>query len=104
MTKRKTRTDRNHAIYQIRNITTGELYIGVTVCSGSVKKSLKVRIQKHIRRALTENKTWALCKSIRDHGVEAFEYALLEIVRGKAPAHVREREITAMVQPELNTL
>jgi hypothetical protein len=104
MTKRKTRTDRNHAIYQITNIVTGEQYIGVTVCSGSVKKALKVRIQKHIRRALTENKTWALCKSIREHGVEAFEYGLLEIVRGKAPAHARERELTAKIQPELNTL
>lgn len=104
MLKRKTRTDRNHAIYQITNIVTGEKYIGVTVCAGNVKKALKVRIQKHIRRALTENKDWALCRSIRDFGCESFEYSLMEIVRGKKEAHNREREITAIMQPELNTL
>ena len=104
MMKRKARSDRNHAIYQITNIVTGERYIGVIVAAGNVKKALKVRIQKHIRRALTENKGWALCQNIRNYGVESFEYGLFEIVRGKADAHARERELTAILQPELNTL
>jgi hypothetical protein len=104
MTKRKTRTDRNHAIYVITNVSTKEQYIGVTVCSGSLKKALKVRIQKHVRRALTENKDWALCKSIREHGVDAFTYGLVETVRGKVAAHQRERELTRVYSPVLNTL
>lgn len=104
MMKRKTRTDRNHAIYVITNVVTAEQYIGVTVCSGNVKKALKVRMQKHIRRALTENKDWALCMSIREHGVESFTYGIVETVRGKAPAHARERELTRAFTPALNTL
>jgi hypothetical protein len=104
MMKRKTRSDRNHAIYCITNTVTGEQYIGVTVCSGSIKQALKVRVQKHIRRALTENKDWALCRSIREHGPENFVYGLIEKVRGKAQAHVRERELTREHSPVLNTL
>jgi len=104
MMKRKTRTDRNHAIYVITNTVTAEQYVGVTVCSGNVKKALKVRMQKHVRRALTENKDWALCKSIRANGVNAFTYGLVETLRGKALAHARERELTKMHNPTLNTL
>lgn len=104
MLKRKTRTDRNHAIYVITNNVTGDFYVGVTVCSGNVRKALKVRIQKHVRRALTENKDWALCQNIRDYGVEAFTYGLVETVRGKAAAHSRERELTRAYEPTLNTL
>jgi len=104
MMKRKTRSDRNHAIYVITNVVTTEQYVGVTVCSGNVKKALKVRIQKHVRRALTENKDWALCENIRNYGVEAFTYGLVETVRGKADAHARERELTRQFAPTLNTL
>jgi len=104
MMKRKTRSDRNHAIYVITNVVTTEQYVGVTVCSGNVKKALKVRIQKHVRRALTENKDWALCENIRTYGVEAFTYGLVETVRGKADAHARERELTRQFAPTLNTL
>lgn len=104
MMKRKTRSDRNHAIYQITNEVTGDFYIGVTVASGSVAKCLKVRVQKHVRRALTENKDWALCVAIREYGPENFTYFLIEKVRGKAEAHARERELTRELEPTLNTL
>lgn len=104
MMKRKTRSDRNHVIYQITNEVTGDFYVGVTVASGSVAKCLKVRVQKHVRRALTENKDWALCVAIREHGPENFTYHVLEKVRGKREAHGRERELTRELQPALNTL
>jgi hypothetical protein len=104
MLKRKTRSDRNHAIYVITNNVTGDFYVGVTVCSGSMNKALKVRFQKHVRRALTENKDWALCSSIREFGPEVFTYELIEKIRGKAEAHARERELTRELQPSLNTL
>ena len=104
MMKRKARSDRNHAIYAITNNVTGDFYIGVTVCSGSMNKALKVRFQKHVRRALTENKDWALCVNIREFGAEAFTYELVEKVRGKADAHARERELTKEFNPSLNTL
>ena len=104
MLKRKTRSDRNHAIYVITNNVTGDFYVGVTVCSGNMNKALKVRFQKHVRRALTENKDWALCASIREFGPEVFTYELIEKIRGKAEAHARERELTRELQPALNTL
>lgn len=100
---RKRRNDCNHAVYTITNVVTGEFYIGITVCSGNVKKALKVRIQKHIRRALTENKDWTLCNAIRNHGVESFVYSHIETVRGRLNAHARERQLIAEYKPALNT-
>lgn len=104
MLKRKTRSDRNHAIYVITNNVTGDFYVGVTVASGNMNKALKVRFQKHVRRALTESKAWALCASIREFGAEVHTYELIEKVRGKSQAHARERELTRELQPTLNTL
>jgi len=100
---RKRRQDTRHAVYCITNELTGAQYIGITVCGGAVKKALRVRIQKHIRRALTEGKDWELCKSIREHGPEAHTYGLIEIVRGRKPAHARERELIRTFQPALNS-
>lgn len=100
---RKKRSDRNHAIYAVTNNVTGEQYVGITVTAKGVHTALRVRIQKHVRRALTENKDWALCKSIREHGPENFCYGLLEVVRGKKEAHQRELEIIRAHNPALNT-
>lgn len=101
--KRRRRQDTKHAVYCITNTVTNEQYIGITVCGSQVRRALKIRIQKHIRRALTENKSWALCESIREHGVEVHTYGLIEIVRGRKPAHARERELIRQYSPMLNT-
>ncbi len=101
--QRRRRSDCNHAVYCLENTVTGEQYIGITVASGSVTRALKVRVQKHVRRALTENKDWTLCRSIREHGAENFVYFLLETVRGRKSAHARERELIREYAPELNT-
>ena len=103
MVKRKRRSDSNHAVYRITNVLTGEYYIGITVCSGSVTRALKVRFQKHVRRALTEDKVWALCNSIREYGPEAHTIEFAEKVRGRKPAHARERELIRAENPGLNT-
>jgi hypothetical protein len=100
---RKRRQDTKHVVYCITNTVTGEQYIGITVCGQQVKKALRVRMQKHIRRALTEDKDWGLCQSIREHGVDAFNYGVLEFVRGRKPAHARERELIREFAPALNT-
>ncbi len=100
---RKRRQDSNHAVYVITNTVTGEQYIGITVCGGNVKKALRVRIQKHVRRAVTENKDWALCQSIREYGTLAHTYGLVEIIRGRKPAHARERELIRQYNPQLNS-
>lgn len=102
---RKRRNDTTHYIYCITNTVTGEQYVGITVKNvGGVRKTLKRRIQKHCQRALAENKSWTLCNSIRQHGAESFTYGLLETVRGRALAHVRERELINTHEPALNTV
>lgn len=102
--KRKKRSDRLHAIYCLTALPTNELYIGLTVCSGlSAKKAVSGRWQRHVTRALTQNKDWTLCKAIREHGPTAFKVEVIETIRGKAAAHAREREITKELRATLNT-
>jgi hypothetical protein len=101
---RKRRNDRRHAIYCIVNILTGEKYIGLTVTKGAaVKRSVKVRFQKHVSRAKKESKDWAFCEAIRFWGKECFEPQVMEVIRGRKPAHARERELIKIHNPELNT-
>jgi len=100
---RKRRQDTTHAVYCITNTKTGQQYVGITVCGRNVRRALKIRIQKHVRRALTEGRDWDLCRSIREHGTLAHTYGLLELVRGRKPAHAREREIIREFGPALNT-
>jgi hypothetical protein len=100
---RKRRQDTKHVVYCITNTVTGEQYIGITVCGQQVRRALRVRVQKHVRRAVTENKDWNLCRSIREHGTLAHTYGIVEFVRGRKPAHARERELIAEFNPALNS-
>ena len=102
---RKRRTDRNQVIYYIRDVVTLEYYIGLTALSfkGNVFKTLRRRMQKHMQRAMTENKDWGLSRALRERGAERFVFGTLEIVRGKRPAHARETELINTLQPALNT-
>jgi len=100
---RKRRQDTKHALYMIVNVATNEHYVGITVCGSEVNRALKIRWQKHVRRAVTENKSWALCHSIRTHGADAHVMLLVDIVRGRKPAHAAEREIVNSCAPALNT-
>ena len=101
-TKRKARSDRKHIIYSLS--VNNKEYIGVTfVDKGRVNYSLTRRWNKHVNRALNENKSWKLCAAIRKHGADAFVVSVLEIVRGKSAAHIRERELIHERSPKLNT-
>jgi hypothetical protein len=99
----KPRTDRNHIIYEI--ITPQGSYIGVTAKTQStVLKSLRARAAKHYYRARTESKTWALCQYLRTlNDKSEIDIRMHEMVRGKAPAHARERELIRLYNPALNT-
>ena len=58
---RKKRSDRNHVLYKITCVDTGDSYVGLTVSQGrAFLKSVKVRWQKHVSRAKRENKEWLL--------------------------------------------
>ena len=99
----KPRTDRNHIIYEI--ITPQGSYIGVTAkTQTTVLKSLRARAAKHWYRARTESKTWALCQYLRTLTDKSeIDIRMHEMVRGKAPAHARERELIRLYNPALNT-
>ena len=104
MMKRKLRSDRNHVLYRVEWIDTGDSYIGLTVAQGhAFLRSVKVRWQKHVSRAMCEDKNWSFCAAIRDNADAVWRYEVLEVVRGRKPAHQRERQLIAEYEPNLNT-
>ena len=104
MMNRKKRSDRNHVLYRVICQDTGDSYIGLTVAQGQAfVRSVKVRWQKHVSRAIREDKDWSMCQFIRDNANASFTYEVLEIVRGRKPAYQRERELIAKYSPTLNT-
>lgn len=100
---RKKRTDRNHIIYEIR--TEQGSYIGVTAKTEStVLKSIRARAAKHFYRARKESKDWLLCQVLKGYeSKDQIDIRPLELIRGKKAAHTRERELIAVMNPELNT-
>ena len=104
---RKSRKDRYHLVYQL-TAPTGEKYIGVTFVRGDSrsmkarKKSVEARFGCHMRNALQYGHNTLLSDSIRQHGPEAFDKVVLEVIRGKQETHDKERELIALVKPSLN--
>ena len=99
---RKKRTDRNHVIYQLTCVATGETYIGLTVMRGQAKKkSVNIRFQQHQYRSKVQDHAWALHNALRTHA--NWMGSVLEVVRGKVAAHSRERELIFIHNPKLNT-
>lgn len=101
---RKRRSDRNHVLYQITNVSTGDTYVGLTGAQGQAYlRSVKVRWQKHVSAALNDGKDWAFSKALRAQQDTSWRYQVLEIVRGRKNAHQRERQLIAELSPTLNT-
>jgi len=102
-TTRKKRTDRTHIIYEIR--TAEGSYIGVTAkTETTVLKSIRARAAKHFYRAKKESKEWLLCEVLRGYNSkDEIDIRAVELIRGKAQAHTRERELIAAMNPGLNT-
>jgi len=99
---RRRRTDRTHIIYKIMSGT--DFYIGVTAKTEStVQKSVRVRMNKHLYRSRSEDKSWALYEALRDRGPECFSYSIVSVVRGKTAAHHVERALIRELRPTLNT-
>jgi hypothetical protein len=100
---RKIRSDCNYIIYEAVD-ERGENYIGLTRKTAStVNKSVLERWRKHKSRARNENRLWALYVYLKTGGLEHdWTHNVLEIVRGRAAAYAREREIVKELQPTLN--
>ena len=99
---RKKRADRTHIVYKIVSGT--DFYIGVTAKTEStVLKSVRVRMNKHLYRSRSEDKSWALYEALRDRGPGAFAYSIVSVVRGKSEAHSVERALIRELRPNLNT-
>ena len=101
---KKRRCDRNHVVYKVTCVDTGDEYIGITVAQGhAYVRSVKVRWQKHVSRAKCENKNWNFCRALRALADCSWTYQVMEVIRGRKPAHARERELIAELAPSLNT-
>jgi len=100
---RKKRVDRTHIIYELR--VNGASYIGVTAkTETTINKSVLARAAKHFYRAKRESKDWLLCRALRTLADKSqIEVLVHETLRGKAVAHVRERELIRELNPILNT-
>jgi len=101
--RRKKRVDRTHIIYELR--VNGLNYVGVTAKTQStVLKSVRDRAAKHFNRAHGESKSWKLCDALRGlSSKEEIGIRVLEIIRGKVAAHIREVELRRQMKPTLNT-
>ena len=99
---RRKRADRTHIVYKI--ISGTDFYIGVTAKTEStVLKSVRTRMNKHLYRSRTEDKSWALYEALRDRGPGAFAYGIVAVVRGKTEALQVERALIRELRPTLNT-
>ena len=101
---RKKRSDRNYVLYQVICEDTGDSYIGLTVSQGrAFLRSVKVRWQTHVSRALREDKPWYFCEFLRSMPDAEYTYRVVEVIRGRKNAYQRERELIREVSPTLNT-
>lgn len=83
-------------VYQAINFVNGKRYIGMTT------KGLRIRASGHASQAKAGHSTY-FCKAIRKHGIDAFEFAILEECPDGDSALTRERELIEALRPEYNT-
>jgi hypothetical protein len=101
-TTRRKRTDRTHIVYKI--MSGQDFYIGVTAKTEStILKSVRVRMNKHLYRCRSEDKSWRLYEALRERGAGAFAFGIVAVVRGKREAHSVERTLIREMRPTLNT-
>jgi hypothetical protein len=120
-TKRARRSDRNHIIYLITCLDTGDTYIGLTVMRyKALRGSLEARWKGHVYHAIVEGREGLIGAAIRQYGTDiqfkigpkslirkeskntGFRMEILDVVRGKALAHTTEVYYIKTLRPTLN--
>lgn len=92
-------------LYLVVNTITDESYVGLTVCRGQAKqRSAKERWNQHVYNAFVRNLQTPLYTNIRQYGADNFKVTILDVVRGKSTAHLKETELVRENKPELNIL
>ena len=118
--KRARRSDRNHIIYLITCLDTGDTYIGITVMRyKALRGSLEARWKGHVYHAIVEGREGRIGAAIRQYGTDiqfkigpkslidesrknGFRMESLDVVRGKALAHSTEVYYIRTLKPTLN--
>lgn len=104
--RRKPRSDRNHIIYMasLKDNPTA-FYIGTAVMlRQAVNKTLKKRKDGHEGDTFKRNSQRTFHKAIREHGMQAFQWRVIEKVRGRKQAFRREAELINSLKAPLNDL
>ncbi len=103
MKKRRTpRRDCNYVIYEARD-QHGESYIGLTRKTSTEAKSIRTRWSKHLSRARCEAREWTLYQYLRSGALDhSWTHRVLAVIRGRAEAYARERELVKALEPTLN--
>ena len=63
---------------------------------------MMTRWKHHVRNALKYDKQTILYNRIREHGAEAWKFEVVEVVRGKQPAHDLELSLIKQATSALN--
>jgi hypothetical protein len=104
-TRRTARKDCLFVIYEWQSSEEGQTYVGLTrKTEGSILGSVVARWKKHESRAQHEpEKDWPLYEHLRNGGARVgWRLVVLEVVRGRAEAYARERDVVKERRPTLN--
>jgi hypothetical protein len=103
MARRTRRSDSAYVIYEAMS-PEGQNYIGVTgKTESSAMASALERWRRHRSRGVHEAREWPLYRYLREGGLDMlWKITVIEVVRGRAEAYVREKTIIAERKPTLN--
>lgn len=74
-------------VYMIKNLLNNKVYIG------STKMTFKRRYSEHFRKLISNSHhNMYLNNSVKKHGIENFEFSIIEIIDKSSLTYIRERE------------
>lgn len=89
--------DPTNVVYVATNRVNGKCYVGLTT------KGITSRKRSHASYAKSKVSDSYFAKAIRKHGIEAFDFSVLEVCRDMDHLKERERALIEVLRPEYNT-